>query len=555
MNARLAAMLAAVGLLGVAGLWWLAPPPPPVAPPAADGDVPSTDAALDAPTAVAAPDGAPNVLMIVWDTTRADHLGLYGYRRDTTPHIAARADQGVVFDRVVSPAMWTPPSHSSMFTGAAPTHHGVKATYKWLDSHFTTLAEQLGHHGWETWAFSANPYVDPSTNITQGFETVNTTSSQPWRKAAKEATQAKLLPHDASTDISPAWKGKRVIGDVHPFKDAAPVASEALLDWLDARDDDRPWFAFVNMMEAHIPRVPSLASREALLDDALLQRGLTTKVSQTELLAYTFGKHDYSPDELDAIGGVYDAAVRDLDAATGALLDALDRQGVLDHTIVILTADHGENLGDHHMFGHKFSLWDTLLHVPLVVWWPGKLAPRHVTTPVSNLGLFSTVLHLVDVELPTPGPDLDVNLLDVDKPMPVFSELIESTPVSIRRIDKQYGIEDKARWLRTYRSVELDGYKLVVASDLTRELYDLRNDPGETTDLMQADKSRFLALDGLLHDWVASVPAYDPALRVDADHPSGVDSKTRRMLEALGYAEGDEEGDDGDEIEADTDAP
>lgn len=490
----------------------------------------------------AAPAGAPNVLVILWDTTRADRLGVYGYAKDTTPRLDAWAKDAVVFERAVAPEMWTPPTHASLFTGFAPKHHGVKATYKWLDEHHTTLAEWLGAHGWDTFLWSANPYVAPETNLADGFDTVATTFQPAYRKEARKLTRDKLIPEDRSTDISPGWKGKRVVGDVHPYKDAAPLGHRVLVDWLaDRAEPERPWFAFVNMMEVHIPRVPSLESREALLDADTLKRGLNTPVSQIDLLSYTFGKHDYTADELAAISGVYDAALRDMDAATFALLDALQASGALDNTLVVLTADHGENLGDHHMFGHKFGVYDTLLHVPLLLRWDGHLPPRRVAEPVSELSVFATILDAAGLPAPTPGPDLTTSLLDDIRPSPLFSDLLEATPVSIRRVDARDGIDDKARWLRTFRAVEAEGWKLVLASDGTDELFHLPEDPAEATDVSDAHPDRVQALTTLRDAWDAAVPAYDGSRRTDADAPVKVDDATRAMLGALGYNEKGEE--------------
>ena len=497
---------------------------------------------------------APNVLFLVWDTTRADRLSLYGYDKPTTPNLERWGAKGVVFDRAVSPAMWTPPSHSSMFTGAAPTHHGVEATNKWLDAHHTTLAEWLGQHGYDTWAFSANPYVAPSTNITQGFTQVDTTFSGKWRKEARKATRSKLIDEDASTDISPRWKaqpGQRASGMAHAFKDAGPVAHAALFEWFQARPDPaKPWFAFINMMEAHIPRVPSMESRKALMNDEQIALGLVTDAAQINLLAHTFGKKHFTPAQVDAINGVYDAAILDMDMATGALLDDLERKGLLKNTIVVLTADHGENLGDHGMFGHKFNVYDTLLHVPLVVWWPGHLDPKRVAFPVSNLNLFTTLLDLVGLAPPPDKIESTGSLLDLAAAVPVFAELNEATPVSINRIAGLYGIEDKSPYLRTYRAVEFDGWKYIEVSDFEHkalpgmhELYELATDPLESTNRAAEQPERVAALQRLVDDWVKSVPVYDPSQRSEEDKHKPVDGGNKAMkdmLHELGYIDGEE---------------
>ncbi|HMV66905.1 MAG TPA: sulfatase [Myxococcota bacterium] len=514
MSRSLLAALAAVALIGAVGLLIMEPPAPP---PVSDG---------------------PNVLMIVWDTTRADRLSLYGYDKPTTPRLEAFARDAVVFDRAISPAMWTPPSHASMFTGYAPTHHGVEASNKWLDARHVTLAEWLGQHGWDTYAFSANPYVAKETNLTQGFDEVNNAFKGRWKDEARKATKAKLIPEDASSDISPRWRkveGQGASGVAHAYKDAAPVAHEALLEWLGARKDPaRPWFAFLNMMETHIPRVPSMASRRKVMTDAQIDLSLKTDVAQINLLAHTFGKKLYTPDEIDAINGVYDAAIADMDDATGDLLDDLRSRGMLDDTVVILIGDHGENLGDHGMFGHKYNVYDTLLHVPLVISWPGHLAPRRVAFPVSTLNLFTTVLSLVGLDAPDTSPESHGSLLDLAAAEPVFSELNETTPISIQRVAATYGLSDASRYIRTFKAVEVDGFKFIEASDDAHELYRMPDDADEANNLYAAEPARAAQLQALIDDWVRSVKVYDPSLKSSADqHVELHDaSKAKKSLEA-----------------------
>ncbi len=484
----------------------------------------------------------PNVLFIVWDTVRADRIGLYGYDLPTTPHLDQLAKESVVFDRAISSAMWTPPSHSTMFTGLAPSHHGVKATYKWLDDHHVTLAEWLGEHGYATYAFSANPYIAATSNITQGFDVVDNTFEGRWKRAARRSTKRKLIPEDASSDISPSWRplpGQRASGMSHPFKDAAPVAHEALVSWLDVeRDTGAPWFAFINMMEAHIPRVPSATARGQVMNDEEFELALSTNVAQIRLLSYTFGKHSYTPGQLNAINRVYDAALIDLDHATHEMLMDLGQRGYLDDTVVVITSDHGENLGDHGMFGHKFSLYDTLVHVPLLIWYPDKLRARRVAHPVSTVNLFTTVLGILGISPPDTDLDGTLDLLSVG-PRPSFSELVEATPVSVNRVDELYGIDDKERWLRTFRSVVDGDWKFIEASDGAHELYDLATDPKERLSLYPDEPERSAAMLAQVRAWADATPDYDPTQRTQGDKLPEFNEDAKRMLEQLGYLQED----------------
>lgn len=516
------AVLGAVGLLAGAVGWYLTSTP---ARPLADG---------------------PNVLIILWDTTRADKMSLYGFPKPTTPNIDRFAQEAVVFDRAISPAMWTPPSHASLFTGYAPTHHGVEATNKWLDSYHVTLAEWLGQSGYDTYAFSANPFVSKDTNLTQGFDVSENAFAGDWKREARKATKAKFIDGDASTDISPAWKpppGQNASGLAHGFKEAAGVAHMALVRWLTEREEpQRPWFAFLNMMEVHIPRVPTLESRKRVMTDAQIETSLKTDVAQINLLAHTFGKKLYTPDEIAAINGVYEAALIDMDRETGALLDDLKAQGMLENTVVILTADHGDNLGDHGMFGHKYDVYDTLLHVPLLIWFPDQLKARRVTTPVSNLNLFTTILDLVGIAPPDTEPESHGSVL-TDAAGPVFSELNETTPISIQRIAKTYGLDDASKYIRSFRAVEVDGWKLIRASDNAHELFDLGADPGELNNLYAAEPARGQQMISLIDDWLKTVKPYDCGKRTEEDKHKPANNADVAGLQALGYVDG-EEGDE-----------
>ena len=158
----LAAMALTLCLAGAGGCSSPTPEPVEPAPPVAAPVVPPSD-------------DRPNVLIVVWDTVRADRMSLYGYGRPTTPKLDAWAKDAVVFERATSPGMWTLPSHASMFTGLRQTEHGAKPSWRWLDHRFDTLAELLDGAGYDTFAFSSNLIASPMTNLTQGFETVHTT--------------------------------------------------------------------------------------------------------------------------------------------------------------------------------------------------------------------------------------------------------------------------------------------------------------------------------------------------------------------------------------------
>lgn len=482
----------------------------------------------------------PNVLLILWDTTRADRMSLYGYERPTTPRLEALAGKARVFERAVSPAIWTVPAHGSLFTGLAVSSHGAHSQWTWLDGHHVTMAEWLGEKGYDTYLFSANVYVEDKTNLTQGFGTRHYSYKDPWRGPARKAASKKLLAEDQSTEISPGFQrgGSRALGwSKSVFKDAAPVAQRAFLRWLSERDAEAPFFAYLNLMEAHSPRTPSLASREALLSPAQIKLGLETDVSQVTLVDYTFGDTTYSPEELEAISGVYDASIRDLDQATGELLDALEAQGILEDTIVILTSDHGENLGEHGHFEHRFVIYEPLIHVPLMIYYPKGLAPGRVAEEVSTLNLFGTVLDLLDMEFPNTPMERE-SLLELT-PGVAYTEIAGAEPGWTNKVMRRYPQADWSKLKRSYRSVNQGGWKYIEASDGEQELYSLMEDPGERDNRVRANPGKTGELGQQLEERLEALPNYDRSKRSPDDAPikAKAGSETERQLKLLGYVE------------------
>jgi arylsulfatase A-like enzyme len=481
----------------------------------------------------------PNVLVIVWDTARADHLSLYGYPRNTTPRLDAFAEDAVVFERASSPGIWTLPAHASMFTGLPPETHGANERWLWLDDRFLTMAEHFGAHGYATFSMAANTLLCDETNLVQGFEVPLNTYRGRFAKMAKAATRAKLLPSDKSHELAPGWKppphgAHNAEWARAAYKEAAPVVGRTFLEWIDQRKtQDEPFFAFVNLMEAHTPRLPSMEARRQVMGDdpELVELGLRTDAAHIQLHFYNFGKHAYSERELAAITGVYDAALADLDRATGELLDGLAQRGMLDDTIVVLTSDHGENLGDHGLFNHRFALWDSLVRIPLVLRAPG-VPPARVDRPVSTIDLFATLSRLAG--LPVPPGISSTDLLQGDGP--ALTQLAVPLRREIETVRNVHPDVEVEPWLRSGHAIVDDGRKLIRLSDGTAGLYDLAADPGELAPIPDADAIRTLgeAIDAEVRRW----PVYDPAARGPGDDPAHVRASQddlREELEALGY--------------------
>ncbi|NCG21081.1 MAG: sulfatase-like hydrolase/transferase [Rhodobacterales bacterium] len=493
--------------------------------------------------AVVEPKEPPNVLIILWDTTRSDRLDIYGYDLGTTPRMAKWAENAVVFENAISPGMWTVPSHASMFTGKPPTTHGANIDWRWLDNHHTTLGEHFGDNGYDTYAFSANPNLSPSrVNLLQGFDTIETSWKGKWKRPVARNGQKKLIKKDKSTEISPAFD--RSAGGPRTFSyNAAPVTHQAFTEWLDTRESEQPFLAYLSYMEAHKPRVPTIAARRRVsTDDDEIRLQLATDLSFNSQLSYGYDKVRYTDEELVAINHVYDACLVDLDEATGNMLDDLEQRGVLENTIVVFTSDHGELLGEHQLFGHRNSVYHSLVHIPLVVSWPASLKGRRVTEPVSNMDTYNTLVELAG--LPSP-PDVDTSRGNYIEGKPgnygAFSESTSVDPLGFSRVAKLFPGLDIDPWNRKFRALVDGNYKLITDTLGGVELYDLVKDHNEVHNLAEAEPNRTAEMQAKMDELTGTFPAYNEGLREDGEGEVEDDAATKAQLELLGYIDDEEE--------------
>ncbi|MEZ4240978.1 MAG: sulfatase-like hydrolase/transferase, partial [Myxococcota bacterium] len=434
--------------------------------------------------------------------------------------------------------------------GLYETSHGATPTHRWLDEHTTTLAEAARDGGYDTFFWSANLIASPMTNLTQGFDTVETAfprkGAQQGRylKQARRATRDKLVAEDASTEISPGFAGSTADEwGKAVFKDSAPVGHQALVDWLSARQDPaRPFLAYLNLMEAHTPRVPSMSARRRVADEATIATALATDASLFAANEFIVGARDYSEAELQGIGATYDAAIVDLDDATGDLLDDLRDRGLLEHTVVVVVADHGEALGEHRRLEHRWSVYDQLLHVPLVLWYPDEIAPGRIADRVTTLDLYATLSELMG--LPKAEGSSGSSLVGRAKyDRYVFSQMLDPFASQLASVAKAHPELDLSPWARTYCVVYEGAQKLIYASDGQHRLYDVTADPAESVDQLQAEPERTAALEAALEAFERELPVYDPSLRGAGDEQRGESREERMRLQALGYTVEDPEDD------------
>ena len=413
---------------------------------------------------VAAMPGAPNVLLIILDTVRSLNLSAYGYARSTTPGLERWAARGVRFEHAFSTAPWTLPSHASILTGREA--HELSASWQSaLDGAFPTLAETLRDRGYRTGGFVANTaYCSRETGIARGFITYDDYRVDFDRFVSSASITRRIVDPRAVRRIF--WGGD-MLG-----RKPAPVISQAFLDWV-GQDSSRPFFAFLNYYDAHVPYLPPAPYRERFQEPGgPLEPNLIREPSDTT---------PWPAERVRGLESAYDGALAYLDTQIDSLLVTLDRRGLLANTLIILTSDHGEEFNEHGVILHGNTLYRPSVEVPLLVWFPGRIpSARVVQAPVTNRRVPATVLDLLGIANHSfPGPSLaDAwrEHSEAPRPNPIFTSVRHAW-----QIPAWYPVA-KGDMV----AVADSGFRLIRNGDGHEELYDESNDPLEQDNLLGA---------------------------------------------------------------------
>jgi len=433
----------------------------------------------------------PNLVFIVVDTLRADRLGCYGAERETTPAIDALAARAVRFHRAYATAPWTRPSIASMLTGLYPTSHGASTVDLMLPDSVATLAGMLQAEGWATAGVISHGVISRRAGFARGFD---------------------------------HWQQSEARG--HEHISTAGVTGQALEQLDRLAGGAQPFFLFVHYFDPHY-----FWHRH---DDADFAADSAGRLNGRQSIWQLRGmRQELTGEELAFIRDTYDEEVRHTDGGVGRLLERLGELGLESDTVVVFTADHGEEFMEHGWIGHTRSLYEELVRVPLIIRVPGA-APAVVHRPVSLVSLVPTLLDLLcgpclDEEYTFQGPSLapliggeEANQGEGDADAEgIFFEVSFDQP-------EDWGAEKTAH----KKGILLDGWKLIrdeAGGGL--ELYNLEQDPGETANLAQARPG---VRDRLLARLEARVQRLGTA--VDAQRLE-LDERELEQLRGLGYLE------------------
>jgi arylsulfatase A-like enzyme len=409
----------------------------------------------------------PNLLWLVLDTVPAKRMGLYGYSKPTTPQLDRFAERGVVFDRCIATSPWTLPGHGSMFTGFMPSDQ----TSDWelpMDDAHRTIAEELQQHGYATAGFAANSYyLSEEFGLARGF--CHYREPRDWLMQAIQSSQ--LARSFATRMILPIWNGK-VVGR----KSAAQINRECV-DWLAKRPADRPYFAFLNYIDTHGPYAPP----PDFFEQFGSPRPINPFPNPTQLL------RPDADQRLDVLTRAFEACLAYLDDQVGRLLADLAARGLMENTIVIITADHGEQLGENRLLNHANSLYSPLIHVPLIIVYPGRMpAGQRVDATVSYVDLPATITELLQLNPSTrfPGQSL-LRWLDPAVQQAANSSQLAIAEVSPKPKDRMEAGDNVTPISRgRMRSAVSAEYHYILNGDGSEELYRFADDPEQTKNLV-----------------------------------------------------------------------
>ncbi len=429
----------------------------------------------------------PNVLLIVVDAWRAERLGVYGAKRPTTPALDTLAAESVVFDRAYAAAPWTKPSVASILTGLYPSGHGLRGIRRKLVGEVASLPTLLGRRGYATAGVVANALLSAKAGFGQGFE---------------------------------VYREDQARGAAYVSSEGLTEEAIAELDRMAA--SERPFFLYVHYFDPHADY-----RRHAGVGFAGAAAGrLHGDEPYAEVLRL---QSTMTPEEVEFVRAEYDEELRHTDDSVGALLAHLRSVGRWADTLVVVTADHGEELHDRGVFGHTRSLYDELVRVPLVIKPPGAVRARRVAGPVSLVSIAPTVL---DFAGDAPGPlglqgrSLVSTLREATAPR--LEDLLCEVDFLPVEADDPVG--------QVHKKALIAGDLKLVRDDTTGalELYDLAADPGERTNLAPEDPAaarRLLArLLGLQRAVERSGAAGDPRGREQEFSHEELD-----RLRSLGY--------------------
>jgi arylsulfatase A-like enzyme len=431
-----------------------------------------------------------NLVVITIDTLRADHLSCYGYHRQTSPRIDAFAERGILLETVLCQSSQTLPSHASIFIGTNPRSHKAISHESPVSEDVTTLAEMLEARGYTTGAFISSHALDSKYRLDQGFDSY-------WEVHKERSYQARREAKEREDDFT----------------------TDAAISWLQEQRDSR-FMLWIHWFHPHRPYNPPPRYLKQYAGD---YAGAAS--SDPEFVMDVWRQEiELDPEDVQHIINRYDGEVNFTDTQVGRILDELETLGLLENTIVVITADHGEILYEHeNYFGHDIALYDECLLIPLIVYAPGLEVGRpRIDGPVQSLDIMPTVLDLMEIEKP--------GYLEGQSLLGLIAGAGTSTAEYC--FSETFPFPEKCPPRHAVRTADAKLiWKETKDGPIAKEFYDLANDPGETVNLYQTATGPAAHLDSVLTTWISHGGLHP------AEVPTALESGRWRILKSLGYVD------------------
>lgn len=456
----------------------------------------------------------PNVLLIVLDATRKDHLSCYGYDRPTSPTIDSIAADGTRYEQAISTSAWTPPSHASMFTGCYPSRHGVFNSQLPLRYNGSTIAELLSERGVETLGLSNSYHTSTDRNFHRGFDYYHDIFE---------------LPRFLGKMYDPSLDFLRFLPNYFLRNyDISDLQLRKLKTRL--KKTEEPFFGFINLNSAHSPYNPPARFKkqfETYFDEwDTVDEEAARSVANGDYGYTTFGDKSLSEAEWELIQCWYDGEIRYMDYLLSDFIDFFKRKNLYDDTLLIIAADHGEHFGEYGLAYHSFSLFEELLNVPLIIKWPenydhsSRISLGNVSHDlVSLIDIAPTICGWLDIEVPsemqgrdlTTNPGHDAVFAEYDRPQP---------PKRDRLLDEYADFEAYDRGLQMVRTSEFKLIQSTLGQETLYKIEDEGETPVENAEMQQR-------LSKLMNETLNDVP--------DANTDEDLSAYVKKNLEKMGY--------------------
>ncbi|SFK65179.1 Arylsulfatase A [Halogranum rubrum] len=485
----------------------------------------------------------PNVVLLVLDTARADCVDTV-QPAAVTPNIAAIAESGTAYTEAFSSAPWTMPSHASLFTGTYSSTHGAHAGHRRLGPDLITLPAAFADHGYETVAASNNAWISDAFGFGRGFETFY----RGWQLVQSETDLGEVgLTNNGRAlwlrllhrlfDGNPLTNTLNAAYAKFRFSSrgdsGAARTTEWVQEWLQTRSQDRPFFLFGNYLEPHLEyQPPKSYAQQHLPDDVSYDEAMAIPQNPWR---YLTNQLSLSERDFEILRGLYKAELSYLDSHIGALCETLRATDQWENTLFVIVGDHGENIGEHGLMDHQYGLFDTLLHVPLVITGGSFTNGGQRDQLVQLLDVVPTLLDETDLA----APALRDQLAGTSLPHPseqgrthVFAEYKapQPTPETIeQRVGDPHDV--MSTYDRALHAVRTTEHKLVRDSRGETELYDVTD--GESELSCSNHPTTTAQLNSKLEQWQSSLDSAESATQVKPDE------NTAQILDALGYLQVD----------------